>query len=424
MGKEPEKYLDLIKQTIKNEQISLAYPLAGLEGLLDAKKINDAMDILKDILDVINNDINTTERRFSIHSLLIALNDVINNEDVPELVFDLLCNTVINAKEPEEDKYQDAKDIYNIGINQPRGKAGCMLVDLAYYKKYKEDIFQTIEKIAETASVYTRAAILLDLAKLNWLDQDRNLVLFKKLLHDYNPRLMALPVHNYNPLVYFVNYAIDDLIDFFQHTLDYPECYKEQVIILWLGWLHNHKDERLKKFIDQMCNKSEDARLSLLQFLSRLKDNINQEAVDYILDLMDSRFETKEMGEAYDNLFCHIKNWPITFQYQIAEAFAASPLSKYQIRNFIKFLGAFAVNDPEQTLEWISNIIEKDTPDDVFTWNNIVEVVIQSYNGIKTFYNNSNQKTLEFAMDLIDTIMQSGSNKTLITNFINKLDNE
>ena len=68
--------------------------------------------------------------------------------------------------------------------------------------------------------------------------------------------------------------------------------------------------------------------------------------------------------------------------------------------------------------------IEKNTPDDVFTWNNIVEVVIQSYNGIKTFNNNSNQKTLEFAMDLIDTIMQSGSNKTLIINFINKLDNE
>ena len=139
---------------------------------------------------------------------------------------------------------------------------------------------------------------------------------------------------------------------------------------------------------------------------------------------MDSRFETKEMGEAFDNLFYHIKNWPITFQYQIAEAFAASPLSKYQIRNFIKFLGAFAVEYPEQTLEWISKIIEKNTPDDVFTWNNIVEVVIQSYNSIKTFNNNSNQKTLEFAMDLIDTIMQSGNNKTLITNFINKLDNE
>ena len=60
----------------------------------------------------------------------------------------------------------------------------------------------------------------------------------------------------------------------------------------------------------------------------------------------------------------------------------------------------------------------------MYLWNNIIEVVIQSYNGIKTFNNNSNQKTLEFAMDLIDTIMQSGNNKTLITNFINKLDNE
>lgn len=424
VSKDPGKRLDLIKQTIKNGHISLAYSLAGMEGLLDAKRLDDAMDILREILKAINNDINSTERGFSIHSLLIALNEVINNRDIPELVFHLLCNTVINAKESEEDKYQGPQDIYNIGINQPRGKAGYMLVDCAYDEKFKEDIFQTIESIAITASVYTRAAILLNLAKLNWLDQDRNLSLFKKLMHDYNPRLMALPLHNYNPLVYFVNYAIDDLIDFFQHTLVYPECYKEQVIILWLGWLHNHNDKRLRSFLDKMCNKSEDARLSLLRFLSGLKDNINQETVDYILDLTDSRFETKEMGEAYDNLFAHIKNWPINFQYQIAKSFAVSPLSKYQIRNFIKFLGAFAVNYPEQTLEWISKIIERNTPDDVFTWNNIVEVVIQSYNGIKTFNNNSNQQILEFAMDLIDTIMQSGSNKTLITNFINKLDNE
>lgn len=53
-----------------------------------------------------------------------------------------------------------------------------------------------------------------------------------------------------------------------------------------------------------------------------------------------------------------------------------------------------------------------------------MDVVIQSYNGIKSFNDSNYQETLEKAMDLIDTIMQNPNNKYLISNFINKLDNE
>lgn len=54
----------------------------------------------------------------------------------------------------------------------------------------------------------------------------------------------------------------------------------------------------------------------------------------------------------------------------------------------------------------------------------MVDVLIQSYNGIKSFNDCDYQDTLEHAMDLMDTIMQNPNNKYLIINFINKLDNE
>lgn len=53
-----------------------------------------------------------------------------------------------------------------------------------------------------------------------------------------------------------------------------------------------------------------------------------------------------------------------------------------------------------------------------------MDVVIQSYNGIKAFNDDRNQDILELAMDLIDSIMRNPNNKYLISNFINKLDNE
>lgn len=424
VGREPEKFIGLINQLIQDDNILLAYPLAGMQGLLDANLLDEAMCVLDGILKVIDNDVNSTIRGFSIHSLLFTLNDVVKHNPVPEIVVGLLCNTLINAKESEEDKHQEEKDIYNVGINQPRGNAGYMLVECARDNKYKEDIFSTIESVAETASVYTRAAILLNMAVLNFLDTNRNVILFKKLMHDYDPRLMAMPIHNYNPLVYFINYALNDVIDILHHAADCPECYRTQVVILWLAWSHNNRDERIKVLLDKMCNTSQKARLSLLKFLGSLAEKINEDAICYITHLMDPKFNTPEMGEACDNLFFNVNTWPEELQYRIADTYVNSPLCKHKIVTFIGFLGGYAIKDPDQTLKWLDKILDADIPDDYFVWNNIVDVIIQSYNGIKSFNNNSYQDALEHSMDMMDAIMQNSRNKYLISNFINKLDNE
>ncbi len=421
---EPDKYIGLIDEVLQDERVLLAYPQAGMQGLLDANRMNDALHVLQGILNVIGNDVNSDMRGFSLHSLLFALNDVPKMDQVPALVVHLFCNALLNAKEPEEDTHQEDKDVANVGINQARGNAGHMLVECSHDERYQEDIFSTIEQIAGTASVYTRAAVLLNLALLNCLDKDRNVQLFKKLMHDYNPRLMAMPIHNYNPLVYFVNYALDELMDFFRHAADAPVCYREQVIVLWLAWSHNDRDERIKVFLDKMCETSEEARISLMEFLCTLDEKMNEDALCYILHFMEPQFDTPKMGEVCDNLFHHTKDWPDDVQRRVAEAFVASPVSKHKIRVFIEFLAGYATKDPVQTLKWLEQTLSEGLSDDYYLLNHIADVLIQSYNGIKSFNDSSYQDTLEHAMDLIDNIMQNPSKKYLMANFINKLDNE
>lgn len=425
VGKDPDKYIGLIDRAILEENVVLDYPLAGMQGLLDAGRMNEAMHVLESILGVIGNDVNTDVRGFNLHSLLFALNDIPKKGDVPVIVFDLFCNALIHAKEPEEDRYKEDKDVHTVGINQTRGNAGYLLMGCAREVKYKEKLFSTIEGIAKTASVYTRAAILLNMAALNLLDKNRNVELFKKLMYDYNPRLMSMPIHNYNPLVYFVNYAVDELMDYFEHAADCPECYQGQVVILWLAWSHNHRDERIKVLLDKVCDTSQDARISLLKFLGALGDRINDDGISYILHIMEPQFDSVELGKACDNLFHHIGTWPEEYQCKITETYVNSPLSKHHVITFIHFLGGYAIKDPVQTLRWLEQLLNKaNIPDDFNVWNHIIEVIIQSYNGIRSFNDCSYKETLEHAMDLIDTIMQSPSNKHLISNFINKLDNE
>ena len=224
--------------------------------------------------------------------------------------------------------------------------------------------------------------------------------------------------------MYFVNYAVDDLIEFFSHAAECPECYREQVVILWLAWSNNNRDGRIKVLLDKMCDVSKDARISLLNFLCTLDAKMNEDAICYILHFMEPQYDSPKMGEVCDNLFHHADKWDDDYQKKVTEAFVASPLSKHKVTVFIEFLAGYAIKDPVQTLKWLELSLANDIPDDYFIVNHVADVLIQSYNGIKSFNDSSYQDTLEHAMDLMDAIMKNPGNKYLITNFINKLDNE
>ena len=421
----PDKFTDLIKQIAYEELIPLAYAQAGLEGLIQAGRIDDAVCVLEHMLIAVNHDINSDHRGFCIRTLLFALDNIVKQDHIPKLVVQLLCQTLLDAKESRLEEYQKDPDDIMIGINQPRGQAGHLLVRCAREdSRYKENIFSAIEAVADTASVYTRAAILAEMAYLNFLDQDRNVRLFKNLMYDYDPRLMALPVHDYNPLVYFVNYALEELMEFFRHAVECPNCYPQQIIILFLAWSHNNRDERIKEMLDKMCNTSQEARLSLLHCLGSGEQNINEDMFFYILSLMKPQFDSPELGNAFDRMFYHIDQWSQEYQEKIIDTYMNTLFFRYETSGLIHFLAGYAIKDPEQTLRWLKKILQTPPHSESYIWSQIVEVIIQAYNGLKAFNQADYQDALEYAMDLIDMIMQHPSNRYMISDFMNKLDNE
>ena len=62
VGKDPDKFIGLINDVVRNEGVLLNYPMAGMQGLMDAGRMDDAMHVLDGILDVIHHDVNSSER--------------------------------------------------------------------------------------------------------------------------------------------------------------------------------------------------------------------------------------------------------------------------------------------------------------------------------------------------------------------------
>ena len=139
---------------------------------------------------------------------------------------------------------------------------------------------------------------------------------------------------------------------------------------------------------------------------------------------MVERYDSPELGKQCDAMFHYADKWSVLHKNLMANVYVKSPLSAHENRGFVKFLAGYAVTEPLKTLSWLEQIVSKKHIDDYGMWNLVTDVLIQSYNGIRSFNDNEYQGILEKAMDMMDQLMMSKDNRFLITQFIHKIDEE
>lgn len=421
--KDPVGKFNLLMEVVLDDTIMLSYPIAGMKGLIESGRIDLATKLFDSIVAEIGDDINRKFRNYDLHSFLFAIDGFVKSPELPKSVFDFICRATIEAEEDLSYRSEKEKDLYNRGINLPRGIAAYKLIECSTHSEWAEEIFSTLETVASTASEFTRASILLNFAALNFLDKERSLKVFLKLMHDYHPGLMSMPVHSYNPLVYYVNYAFEDLIPFFEKALQIEACHEQQVIIIWLAWSHTHNN-KAKEILDAMCEATETSRLSLIDFLSTLEENMDEEAAGYLCRFMQEKYYSEEIADKSDSIFHNLEHVSPEIQFRLADTFVNSRLCEVKNTSFYNFLASYALTNPQKTLEWLDKILQKDRTLEGKDYTIITDIIIQSYNGIKSFCDDEYMPLLEKSMDLLDDLMQRQDNRYAITNFIYKLDNE
>ena len=417
-----EKY-PLIDDIITDETIPLPYPIYGMKGLLEAGQLDLAENIFIKIVEVLGTDINTNYRSFNLLEFLFAINGFFERKVLLESILGFLCRVVMEAKDDSTFTQKSGFDICMWGFNHPRGYAANKLIRYYAYPQYAPRIFDLLNLIADNATIHTRAAILQDYACLIHLDKKRSLDVFIKLMYDYHPLLMSMPVHRNNPLIYFIDYAFDSLVPIFEKALEIVESQKSQVIILWLAWTKTH-NEKAKTLLDSMCERSELARISLLQYFHQMRRNFDSEASSYLCKLMQYAPYSDKIAKECDNTFRYLSLVPLNIQRAVSQCFVSSEMSKGEIYSFYSFLATYALKDPIRSLDWLIQVLEKNKPKYNRSLNLITDALFQSYNGINEFDDEDNLPLLEKAMDTLDSIMENTDNNYLITKYINQFDNK
>ncbi|KAA6304853.1 hypothetical protein EZS27_043496, partial [termite gut metagenome] len=153
-------------------------------------------------------------------------------------------------------------DAINAGINSIRGIAVEFMIDCYTLPQYKDEIFDTLEFVADNANEITRACIIYNGAWLNNLDKQRAFDLYLRLVKDYNPILLAIPFHDGHPLLYHMNNNFKKLVSFFSKAITIEEAGKPMAFFLFNAYLNNRPNAF--SLLKTLLNNNSQARQELV----------------------------------------------------------------------------------------------------------------------------------------------------------------
>lgn len=421
----PNKFMPLIIDIFDDDEISMKYLVAGIEGLIVGGRIEKAAMVTDRLFNQwLKSDINKSTRDFSLHDYLFAITNVFNNEDIDPVFFDSIRRIVLEADDSKDMENFSGSDILTHAINTTRGNACEQLVLCGRHLKYRYKIFDVLEKIAPEANVSTRAAALINLALLNHVDKNRNVRLFKALLHDYNPLLMSMPLHNLNPLAYFVRYAFDQLTDFFDKVVETPESHRTQINVLWLA--HRNHNPKAMSYIKTIKSINPDALPSLVSFFS-IQGYYDSESINFVNALIKDLPVSKELATQIDSYLDMVPDDKLKESTSdldiLLQSYSESELIKLSNYGYLNLLKNLSVIEPKLTLKSLNTFIDTISEQESYKLNNIVEILINSYNAIRKYNDPDDEDILDKAIDHMDTLLMQASGPSYLNNYINHIDN-
>lgn len=421
----PVRFANVILEANKNPQINLEYIMSGFDGLTDTNmdiNIEKVHEVFSVIAERFEGDINKYGSA-TLCSFLRSLRFFLKKKSMPKDVFNFICRAVVETKEDEDANDENDTQPYNTGINRARGIAGQLLVECSILgNDYSEGIFSTLESIAMTASITTRAAILLEMARLNSLDLDRSLNLYIMLLHDYQANLLAIPLHNLNPLIYYINYGFEKLIPIFKEAIKRPMCHKTITTLLWIAYIRGYKGA--EDLFSQIIKASSTAAISFFQSVSNYhKDVPLDKSLKYLLNMTSSNDE--EILKKVDIVYNGFESWSDEELETFTDAFVHGNCCKYATHGFYECLSSYTKEKPRKVLGWIIETYRKkeeneDKQNEVFDLQHILEILTIAYNGVRKYY--PNDKLVEEAMDIMDEILADSNRRLYLNEFLSELD--
>ena len=424
---QPDRYYKIYLKALEDPSIHIRYSLDGLDGLIRCNYSQDKLDVLFcRIIDELyrREDIEQPQTN-SLFCLRIDYYPQ-NRLHMPQQVYDFVKKIVLH---PYSDKDETNNIDYNLPINRERGRAIDLLVCTSYYDEvYGHDILDTFEQIVETTSVTSKVGMLFRMACLINVDYQRTLNLFINITQDGNPNYFKLPIHNANPLLYFISKDFKKLIPYFKMAT--KSDIGNDVTADWLfrAWLNGNTEA--KEMLFELADNSKAARIKSINFVGRYYESKYTESMTEVL-LRYLSFEEKELGNEYDDIFHHLADWESSMDTRIfLDKFIKSPICIYCSHDIYTYLKSLALDNPNYCLDFLEKLYTKKSHKHAknaeeyslvdYELQEITEILIDAYNNVRVY--DKDNHSLESAMNLLDKLLEKEDVNYYLNKCLNMLE--
>lgn len=399
------KCYPFIISLIKEKEIIVEYIIAGLEGLQAGNYDKDVFqNLCVDLINHRHSELDTGNLRGFLRILSYIVHD---NPNLDKLIFDFIKHIIYTY--PDREFRVDltktrniGMEAINFGISSIRGTAVELITDCYLLSQYQEEIFETLEYVADNANEATRACAIYKGAWLNNLNKRRAFDLYLRLVKDFSPFLLAIPFNNGHPLLYHMSRDFRGLEFFFRKAITIEEAGKPMSAFLLNAYLHNKP--KAFTLLKTLLHNNVEARQELIhivciQILGHEKyANKGWKIMMYLLN-----FNEEEVGRKLENNFSHIPPNLNSNLIKFLNRYLKSSLSKFKDRNFYDFLRKLVSDDSTQCLKWFFDSKPDCLVHDFYD-KSPLNVLIEAYNGVREY--EKDNSLLDKAMDTFDELLQ------------------
>lgn len=408
---QPDRYYNIYITALNDSSIHIKYTLDGLDGLIKCNYSQEKLDVLfcRVIEELYNRG--NIEQPLTNNILCLRIDYYPQNHlHMPQQVYDFVKEIVLRPYSDQDDT--DNID-YNLSVNRERGRAIDLLICTSDYdKEYGNDILETLEQIVPVVSITSKVGMLFRMACLLNVDYQRTLDLFLAVTQDGNPNYFKLPIHNANPLLYFIGKDFWRLIPYFRMAMKSNVGNDITADLLFRAWLNGNNEA--KGMLFELADGSKIARIKTIDFIGRHYESKFAESMMEVL-LRYISLDEPELGNIYDGIFRHLIDWESALDIcNFLEKFIKSPICTYCSHEIYTYLKSQAVNNPNYCLEFLEKLYTKkshkhdEQPEEYmlgdYELQEITEILIDAYNNVRVY--DKDNLSLESAMDLLDKLLE------------------
>ena len=304
-------------------------------------------------------------------------------------------------------------------LNSNRGAAVNAIVKCSYDSKFSDEIFGTLNQVANDPIISVRISALMNLAVLMNLDKEKCLTLFLKFLGNTNDK----DVYKYSidSAQYLARYKFEALYDYFNESMEIEEVQDQIAQILAIGWLNNKKNSySLLKKVWAKNIKAKAKMVSLAIFNLQDKNGIVRKKCIHLYCKFLKESDN-EIVQEYSRVFIRLNPHKFLLYLPLLKIYSTSIVAKKDPHSYYDYLIKCSKYFPVEVLDLIKKYKKYDLPNSFggpyYDGSEPTKIIIGSYNGIyeKSPFNKRYARKALYLFDQIlkEPVFRSGASQVL-----------